>query len=294
MKRFLLTILAICAILPVFSQTTSPNSFLLSQARKGKTWAVEALANAYRSGKGKEKSIFNALFLYELAGKDIKDLCMETYQANNKDEMGLLFNLMSDLDTKDYSSILSQLDADVLENYEWAPELKWVVENRDREDLYDLITQKMTSTVSPDVRMVDAMGYMIIAEISPNNEKAGQILEWVAQAVPFFYNLYGENKLTSFVNDPDSEKDPAKLREATQYFHKAFEYGMLSPEFAASIVSDEMKKYVDISEFFTPDELPDLHELASKRPIRGLAQYPEGYDANPVELEEVEVVEVEE
>lgn len=52
--------------------------YLTEHACWGEPWAYEALAECHRYGKGGlKKSILNALFYYDLAGKNIEDCMVE-------------------------------------------------------------------------------------------------------------------------------------------------------------------------------------------------------------------------
>lgn len=98
--------------------------YLVEHAKWKEPWALEALAECYRYGKGGvEKSMFNAIMCYEEAGKSATEIAEAAYECAPTDEFGLLNHLMNGLDKKR----ISEEDAIRLINGVITPKAGWMV-----------------------------------------------------------------------------------------------------------------------------------------------------------------------
>lgn len=81
--------------------------YLVEHARYGEPWAYEALAECHRHGKGGVKrSLINALFYYDLSGKNVEDCMAEIAQANHDDPIAVFSRLVDYIENKDFDHIV--------------------------------------------------------------------------------------------------------------------------------------------------------------------------------------------
>lgn len=126
--------------------------YLVEHAKWKKIWALEALAECYRYGKGGvEKNMFNAIMCYEEAGKSARKIAKEVYQNDSSDEFGLINHLMEEL----AKERISEENAILLIDELTAPKPQWIVFLRDilkqkRESRKEYIESRLTPNSSSD------------------------------------------------------------------------------------------------------------------------------------------------
>lgn len=235
--------------------------YLMEHARQGEPWAYEALSDCHRYGKGGlKRSVLNALFYYELAGKNMGDYMVEIEQSNHNDPIAMYSRLVDYIDNKDSERIACAVDTLNKNGYHSADILLKFIDSSNRIGIEDVIEFATDKETDPDASAFACIGYALCS----NNDSIRTDFSWAAPLImgkiPFMYTMLGtaiyEKTMKSENSDGDTEdaspQDIEDRRKAVELFLKADEYAVLSKRAARLLhhycTSDSTSEWVNLSE----------------------------------------------
>lgn len=235
--------------------------YLLEHARYGEPWAYEALAECHRHGKGAVKrSLINALFFYDLAGKNVEDCMAEIAQANYEDPIAVFSRLVDYIENKDFDRVVCAIDTLNEAGYHSANVLLKCIHNSKQVEQEDIVEFAADSETDPDAAVFACAGYALC-----NNSDSIKIdISWarplIMDKIPYIYSLIGAKKYENTIksDNPDGYAEDATTqdiddrRKAAEYFLKADEFGALTKDSARLVhhylTCDSTSKWVDFSD----------------------------------------------
>lgn len=235
--------------------------YLVEHARWGEPWAYEALAECHRYGKGGlKKSLINALFYYDLAGKRMESCMAEIEQNNHNDPIALFRRLIDYLENTDYDRVICAIDTLQKFDYHSADILAKVIADSGDVTPEELLVYAKNADTDPDASLFACVGYALCS-----SKDSVQIdLSWarplIMGKIPYMYSIFGMEKYGATIKSESldgyagetTSQEVADRRNAVEYFLKADEYGALTPQAAQLLyhycTSDSSSDWVKLSE----------------------------------------------
>ena len=235
--------------------------YLLEHARYGEPWAYEALAECYRHGKGGVKrSLINALFYYDLAGKNLEDCMAEIAQANHDDPIAVFSRLVDYIENKDFDRVVCAIDTLNEADYHSADVLLKSIHNPNQVELEDVIEFVTDKETDPDATIFACAGYALCNKSDSVKIDISWARPLIMDKLPYIYSLVGVKKYENTIksDNPDGYAEDATTqdiddrRKAAEYFLKADEFGALTKQAARLLhhylTCDPTSKWVDFSD----------------------------------------------
>ncbi len=220
--------------------------YLVEHARYGEPWAYEALAECHRHGKGGVKrSLINALFFYDLAGKNVEDCMAEIAQANPDDPIAVFSRLIGYLENKDFDRVVCAIDTLNEADYHSADVLLESIHNSKHVELEDILEFATDSETDPDAAVFACAGYTLCNKSDTVKTDMSWAMPLIMDKIPYIYSLAGARLYSKTIKSDTSDgyatdatnKDIEDRRKAVEYFLKADEYAMLTKR-AAQLLYD--------------------------------------------------------
>lgn len=249
--------------------------YLLEHARWGEPWAYEALAECHHYGKGGlKKSIFNALFYYDLAGKKIEDCMAEIEQANHDDPIAVFSRLIDYIENKDTKQIKCAIDTLNEADYHSADVLLKFIDNPNQVELEEVLEFATDDETDPDASVFTCAGYALSNKMYSVKIDISWAQPLILGKIPYFYSLLGKKKYENTIKSESTDgyaedvttQDIEDRRKAAVYFLKADEYGALTKDAARLLhhylTCDSTSNWVNLSEedMFRIQLLADIEE----------------------------------
>ena len=234
-------------------------SDIIQEMKNGDRSRTKSLAEAYRYGRGVEKSMLNAMICYQMAEVDFESMVKKTYEENPDDEFACMFTLMNMYDRhykEDAGMLLSEISDPVPA---WATMMRKILDYKG-----DDINGYILSLVGPDSSGDEcfvAFGCILSNNKTSNVSKSMlELADALAGKVPYFYNMTAQIKLDEYKGNPARKR---LLTEALMDYRKANDAGFLSPRSARRILENDFRKSVDVTAVFSPEELEQLKRLGA-------------------------------
>lgn len=235
--------------------------YLIEHARWGEPWAYEALAECHRHGKGGlNRSLLNALFYYDLAGKNVENCMAEIEHANHNDPIAVFSRLIKYLVNKDSERIACAIDTLNEIGYHSADILLTCIDNSKQIEIEDVLKFATDKETDPDASVFACVGYALC-----NKSDSAKIdISWTKPLImaknPYMYSLLGTKKYKNTIKSENQRgyaedvtpQDIEDRREAVEYFLKADELGALTKRGARLLhhylTCDSTSNWVNLSE----------------------------------------------
>lgn len=259
--------------------------YLIEHARWLEPWAYEALAECYRYGKGGlDKSLFNTLISYELAGLSATEIAQAAFEANPNDELGLLNYLMEGRDKKRLT------DEDIIKLIEKMPCPRPAWATLFRQLLMKAPAER--SDYAASLLATDLSGDELLIALHFNNEIFDQILgsgmsdntqlvELVGEKMPILYDIYGGRFWRAYREGADP--DEGLMAQALEFMARADRCGFLSRHNMAMILNYCENHDKGGIGPFSDEDLARFGKICSK-------EYRDSFNSPAIEEEEIEVV----
>lgn len=239
--------------------------YLIEHARLAEPWAYKALGDCYRYGTGGvKKCFFNAMCYYLAAGADSNDVVKNSLREHPEDEFGQFFHTVDSVVRYTERGLRENASAFLertgLPDRPWAHTLKELVGL----DLSTGGSERILSLVNEDSDGDQFLVAFVMKSVLFHDEKEFRPLDKslaMASRVPMMYNFIGEEYLKDY-HDYNS-KDA--LIAALDCFRKADEAGLLDPYYLERMETTTTAAGVDLTEYFTEDDLNRLRYLKSRR-----------------------------
>ena len=235
--------------------------YLVEHARYGEPWAYEALAECHRHGKGgMRRSLINALFYYDLAGKNVEDCVAEIAQANHDDPIAVFSRLVDYIENKDFDRVVCAIDTLNEADYHSADVLLKSIHNPNQVELEDVIEFVTDKETDPDATIFACAGYALCNKSDSVKIDISWARPLIMDKIPYFYSLIGTKKYENTIKSDNSDgyaedattQDIDDRRKAAEYFLKADEFGALTKRGARLLyhycTSDSSSEWINLSE----------------------------------------------
>ncbi len=216
--------------------------YLMEHARNGEPWAHEALGDCYRFGKGgMDRSFFNAIFSYDLAGKDISELIDTAKKGNSDDLMSVFSRLIDYVENRDCEKIACAIDTLNKSGYHSADILREYVSRRTgnitRHEVIEFLAAPETDA---DACLFAAAGCALCEMTDSVEIDISWVKPLLLDKIPYLYSEIGVRKYEETIKAETSdgyvadvsEQDYSERRKAVEYLLKADEYATLSKKVA--------------------------------------------------------------
>lgn len=235
--------------------------YLMEHARRGEPWAYEALAECHRYGKGGVKrSLINALFYYDLAGKNVEECITEIGQADHNDPIALFSRLIGYIESRDSERIVCAVDSLNEAGYHSADILPKVIDSSIQIGIEDILKFATDKETDPDASVLACVGYSLYNK----RDSAGSDISWakplLMEKIPYMYSSIGVKKYEKTIRPQSADgydgdasvQGIEERRKAVEYLLKADEYGVLTRQAARSLyqycTGDASSGWVKLSE----------------------------------------------
>lgn len=245
--------------------------YLVEHARYGEPWAYEALAECHRHGKGGVKrSLINALFYYDLSGKNVEDCMAEIAQANHDDPIAVFSRLVDYIENKDFDHIVCAIDTLNEADYHSADVLLKSIHNPNQVELEDVLEFVTDKETDPDATIFACAGYALCNKSDSVKIDISWARPLIMDKLPYIYSLVGEKKYENTIksDNPDGYAEDATTqdiddrRKAAEYFLKADEFGALTIQGARLLyhycTNDSSSDWINLSE----EDLRRIQQIA--------------------------------
>lgn len=170
--------------------------YLVEHARYGEPWAYEALAECHRHGKGGVKrSLINALFYYDLSGKNVEDCMAEIAQANHDDPIAVFSRLVDYIENKDFDHIVCAIDTLNEADYHSADVLLKSIHNPNQVELEDVLEFVTDKETDPDATIFACAGYALCNKSDSVKIDISWARPLIMDKLPYIYSLVGEKNM---------------------------------------------------------------------------------------------------
>lgn len=270
-------------------------AYLQEHAKWKEPWALRALADCYRYGKGGvDKSVFNALMYYKEAGKADDTPLKKTYSDNPYDELEFMDKLMESLvnDRISEDEALSALSKPEAPQAPWARLLREILK-RDKDHRKEYIESVITPDSTGDEFVIGIVFISMYDSKLLDNTFIGfsdyqlRNARIVGDKLLAIYDLLGEEMWGEYIRCEDKENKDKYLRTALEYLQRADQHGFLSRYNMIRILAYCEDNGIDILPPFSKDDLRRFEVIYERK--SGTAT-----DSTTVEAEEVEVETIEE
>ena len=221
--------LVMLGLVPISAQNIDR---LVKQARKGKTAAYESLAICYRDGEGLEKSGLNMLCIYEIyclkTGRKVRDIviCMNDHHPYRL-LTDILYMSSYDDTAKAYLDKIREVDPIEAQAIDVTSVLF-------SEDVSADIVEEMSDLADKGSELAAVyLGAYYQEQDMTSTVERENCYERLAEKYPIFYLLSGEVYIMKY----HDEGGFANVQKAVEYYYKADSYGMLTPKYAAGLLS---------------------------------------------------------
>ncbi|MDE6512089.1 MAG: hypothetical protein K2L00_08390 [Muribaculaceae bacterium] len=232
---------------------------IIQEMKNGDRSRTKSLAEAYRYGRGVEKSMLNAMICYQMAEVDFESMIKKTYEENPDDEFASMFTLMNMYDRhykEDAGMLLSEISDPVPA---WATMMRKILDYKG-DDINGYILSLVGPESSGDECFV-AFGCILSNNKTSNDSKPMlELANALAGKVPYFYNMTAQIKLDEYKGNPARKR---LLTEVLMDYKKANDAGFLSPRSARRILENDFRKSIDVTAVFSPEELEQLKRLGA-------------------------------
>lgn len=231
---------------------------IIREMKNGDRSRVKSLAEAYRYGRGVEKSMLNAMICYQIAEVDFELEAKQTFQENPNDEFARLFILINMYDRhylEEADELLSGVQAPAPA---WVSMMRRIIEYKG-EDINGYILSLISPDSTADEYFLAFGCYLSNNEESDDLSPLNDLLKTLSNKVPFFYNRIGDMKLEEYKENPDGKL----LKEAVIDFKKANDAGFLTPQHANRIFEEDIRNNIELDSIFSPEELEQLRRLGA-------------------------------
>lgn len=239
--------------------------YLIEHARLAEPWAYKALGDCYRYGTGGvKKCLFNAICYYMAAGIDPEDMVRHTSEENPDDELVRLLTTLKKVvrfaERGQGDSIPAYIECANLPERPWARTIR----EFSGLDLSDEGSERILSLVNEDSDGDQFLVAFVLKSGLFHKEGEFRPLDKslaLARKVPMMYNFVG----TEYLKDYHDYNSKDALIAALDCFRKADEAGLLDPYYLERMETTSTAAGVDLTEYFTEDDLNRLRYLKSRR-----------------------------
>lgn len=235
--------------------------YLIEHARRGETWAYEALAECHRYGKGGlKRSLINALLYYSLASTNMEDCMAKIEQANHNDPIAVFSRIINYLENEDFGRIVCAVDTLDEAGYHSADILLKLLDDNNHIEKTEIIEFVTDDETDPDASLFACAGYALSNKSDSTEIDISWARPLIMGKIPCMYSLVGVEKYMNTIKSESLDgyaenatpQDIEDRRKAAEYFLKADEYGALTKQAARLFhhycTCDSSSKWVNLSE----------------------------------------------